>query len=263
VTLSRGRLATEIDINNNEIAKLKGCVQWEDKKCIKREEMVFARIEDNSTVSDKDQIQMAIEYLAYLDASGNKQSNRIGYLYVINREQYPNGTYSKPKLIFPTLNTYGGDNRVLPGKTVAMPEPERPWTISRSDSGTVQAFETYTILVSAEPLSDLSGQEIQLEAKPIMLDEKLVASWMKLRGGREIRGDLENGAGQLITQREIKSSGSLGVRKRNTNDDVDDLKQDDPPPQMIFSKVIRLGGKMLIMIRLPYKEAAASQAQKQ
>ena len=258
VTIGRGRLATDAEISNSDVAKVKGCVQWEDKKCIDRKAMVLARISDDNSVSDKDQIQMTIEYLASLDASGARQSNSIGYLYVINREQYPDGTYSKPKLIFPTLNTYNGDNRVMPGKTVAMPEPERPWTISRSDSGKVQAYETYTIIVSPEPLKDLSGREIQLDTKSIMLDEKLVASWMRLWGGSEARGDLENGAGQLITQREVKSSGSLGVKKRSTDEDEDDLRQDDPPPQVIFRKVVNPGGHMLVTIRLPYKETVAS-----
>jgi hypothetical protein len=263
VTIARGRLATDAEINTSDVAKVRGCVQWEERKCANRKEMVLERMSDNSAVSDKDQIQMTIEYLAYLDASRDKQSNHIGYLYVINREQYPDGTYSKPKLIFPTLNTYGGDNRVMPGKTVIMPDPERPWTISRSDSGKVQAFETYTLVVSPEPLKELSGQELQLEANQIMLDEKLFSSWVRLWGGNESRGDLESGAGQLITQREVKSSGSLN-RKRSTNDDVDDLNLDDPPPQIIFRKVVNPGGKMLVTVRLPYKEAAApSQTQKQ
>lgn len=258
VTIARGKLATDTEISDSNFAKVKGCVQWEDGKCVSRKEMVLARMSDDGTVSDKEQIQMTIEYLAYHDASGDKQSNRIGYLYVVNREQYPDGTHSKPKLIFPTLNTYGGDNRVLPGKTVVMPDPERPWTISRSSSGKVQAFETYTIIVSPEPLKDLLGKELQLEAKPIILDEKLIASWVHLWGKGESRGDLENGVGQLVTQREVKSSGALSVRKRSTDDDVDDLKLDDPPPQMIFRKVVNPGGKMLIIIRLPYQENAAT-----
>lgn len=264
LTIARGRLAMDAELTNSDVAKVKGCVQWEDKKCVARKEMVLARISDGTAVSNREQIQMSIEYLAYFDAAGNRQSNRIGYLYVINREQYPDGSYSQPKLIFPTLNTYNGDNRVLPGKTVVMPEPERPWTISQSDSGRAQAFETYTIIVSPEPLKDTSGQELQPAAKAIMLDEKLFNSWAQRWSGSEARGDLENGAGQLITQREVKSSGSLSVKKRSTDDDADDLKQDDPPPQMLFRKLVNPGGTMLVIIRLPYKGAtASSQALKQ
>jgi hypothetical protein len=254
VTVARGRLATEAEIGDGDKAKVKGCVQWEDKRCIGRKEMVLARMGDDSVVTDKEQVQLSIEYLAYVDAAGNRQSSRIAYLYVINREQYRDGTHSEPKLIFPTLNTNGGDNRVMPGQTVRMPDPERPWTISRSDSGKVQAFETYMIIVSPQPLKDISGQELQFEAKPIMLDEKLVDSWVRLWGGSESRGDLENGAGQLITQREVKSSAALTSRKRDTDDDVDGLKQDDPPPQIIFRKIVNPGGKLLVTIKLPFKQ---------
>lgn len=258
VTVARGRLATDDETRNKDVAKVKGCVQWEDKKCASRKEMVLERVSDDSPVADKDQIQMTIEFLSYLDATGNKRSNSIGYLYVINREQFPDGAHGAPKLIFPTLNTYGGDNRVLPGKTVVMPDAERPWTISRSDSGRVQGFETYTIIVSPEPLKDISGQELQFEAKPIMLDDKLVASWIRLWGGSESRGDLENGFGQLVTQREVKSSGVVNSSKRGTDDDVDDLKQDDPPPQIIFRKIVSPGDKLLVTIKLPFKETAST-----
>jgi hypothetical protein len=236
--------------------------------------MVLTRILDDGNVSDKEQIQINIEYLASLDASDSKQSNRIGYLYVINREQYSisNDDTGKPVLIFPTVNTYHGDNRVLPGKTVTLPRPERPWTISRSDSGKVQAFETYIIIISPEPLKDASGLELYGEANlkkvtnknnQIVLDESLVKSWVSQWGGSEARGSLEGGVGQLVTQREVKSSGDLSVNKRSTGEDEEDLKQDDPLPQMIFRKVVNPGVKMLVTVRLPYKDAAPSQTQNQ
>ena len=267
LTIGRGRLATDAEINDDDIAKVKGCVQWDGKKCLNRKDMVLTRILDDGHVSDKEQIQMTIEYLASLDASGNKQSNRIGYLYVINREQYSNSKddTGAPALIFPTVNTYGGDNRVLPGKTVTLPQPQRPWTISRSDSQRVQAYETYIIIVSPEPLKDSSGLELYgevnltkiAENNQIVLDKNLVDKWVREWGGNESRGNLEGGAGQLITQREVKASGNLNVNKRSTGEDEEDLKQDDPLPQIIFRKVVSAGGRMLVIIRLPYKEAAA------
>ena len=41
-----------------------------------------------------------------------------GYLYVINREQYADGTFGRARLIFPTLLTYNGNNRVKPGQPI-------------------------------------------------------------------------------------------------------------------------------------------------
>lgn len=254
ITLSRARLPTETELSNAEVAKVKGCIQWQEKKCLARHDMVLARMSDDTAVSDREQIQMSIEYLAYLDLAGKKRSDNIGYLYVVNREQYPNGKYNKAHLIFPTLNTYEGDNRVLPGRTVAMPEPERPWTIARSESRTAQAFETYTVIVSPRPLKDLSGGELQLDTSPLILDEKLLSSWVRAEDPASLRGDLEKGDGQLITERELKSGGPMGSKRRGTFDDKDDLKKSDPPPQIIFSKLVKPGDKLVVTVRLPYNE---------
>jgi hypothetical protein len=41
-----------------------------------------------------------------------------GYLYVIDREQYEDGTLGEPVQIFPTTRTRGGDNSVKPGSLI-------------------------------------------------------------------------------------------------------------------------------------------------
>ena len=48
------------------------------------------------------------------------ESPRGGYLYVIDREQYADGTTSDPYLIFPTLRIRKGDNAVSPGKVIEL-----------------------------------------------------------------------------------------------------------------------------------------------
>lgn len=258
VTISRGRLATDAEKTDSRLAKVMGCVQWNSEKCVARKEMVLVRTVDDEGVSDKDQIQMSIEYLAYVGSDGSTQSGRIGYLYVINREEFSDRSFGFPKLIFPTLNTYDGDNRVLPGKTVAMPAPDRPWTISKSTAAKVQSFETYTIIASAEPLVDLKGFEIKPESKSIILEEALFDTWMKDYGGNESRADLEDSKGQLVTQREAKSSKATTIGRRGTDDDVDDLLQDDPPPQVIFRKVVKPRGTLLFTVRIPFKDQTAT-----
>src|ERR1700752_390383 len=252
VTIARGRVATEPEILDRTIATVHGCVKWTDDKCVERKPMVLPRILDDTPVSDGDQIQMMIEFLSYLTGSG-KQVNRIAYLYVINGEQYADGSWGETRLIFPTLRTYGGDNRVLPGKTVTLPAPSRPWTISRSVSGKPHAFETYTVIVSAQPLTDLDGQRLQLKERAIELDEALVTSWIRRWGGKEARAVLENGVGQLTTQREVDSSGSVDARERGTHDEADDLSLDDPAPQVVFRKIVNPGDKLLVTIQLPFK----------
>lgn len=252
VTIVRGRVATEAEILDRTIATVQGCVKWTDDKCVERKSMVLARILDDTPVFDGDQIQMTIEFLSFLTSSG-QQVNRIAYLYVINREQYPDGSWGETKLLFPTLQTYGGDNRVLPGKTVTLPAPNRPWTISRSVSGKPHAFETYTLIVSPQPLTDLAGRKLSLKDRAIKLDEALVDSWIRKWGGKESRGVLENGVGQLITQREIDASGTMERKERGTHDEADDLSLDDPAPQVVFRKIVTPRDKLLVTVKLPFK----------
>jgi hypothetical protein len=224
-------------------------------------EYVLERTSDEMAVSDGTLMQVIIEYLAHPDAAGRRLSDQVGYLYVINREQYPDGKYSPPKLIFPTKRTYGGDSRVLPGKTVTLPVPGRAWKVSRSTSGTAQAFETYTIIISPRPLKDALGRELQrdnLGAASLKLDEKLVEGWVRLWGGGEWRGDLENGVGRLLTRREQNASGDPDRSERSTDEESSDLTKDDAPPQTVYRKVLRPGGAMLVTVKLPFKDAATT-----
>src|SRR5678815_947871 len=46
---------------------------------------------------------------------------RDGYLYVIDREQYEDGTVGPPYLIFPTTRTLNGDNKVTVGMLTEIP----------------------------------------------------------------------------------------------------------------------------------------------
>lgn len=248
VTIGRARRATEIEHRDTNAAKVyvRG-----------GEEHVLERISDSTAITDGTLIQIMIEYLAHSDVAGRRLADQIGYVYVINREQYPDGKYSTPKLIFPTKRTYGGDGRVLPGKTVTLPVPDRAWKISRSSSGTAQAFETYTIIVSPTPLKDSLGRELQrdnLEMSSLNLDEKLVDGWVRLWSGADWRGDLENGEGQLITRREQNASGNPSRGERSTDEESSDLTKGDPPPQIVYRKVLRPGGTMVITVKLPFKE---------
>lgn len=261
VTIGHGRPATEAELKDSSIAKVQGkCLEWQGKVCVRRQEMVAERISDNTTIMHETPIQMMIEYLAYKDAAGMKHaSHRVGYLYVINRVEFKDKPPSTPKLIFPTMRTFGGDNRVLPGKTVMLPEPQRLWQITRNKTAT-QAFETYIIILSPEPLKDSEDKELQLNETALSLDEGLVKNWVQRWGGGESQSDLEQGVGQLFTKREQAASGDPTDPSRDTDEMDADLKQDDPPPQMLFSKTVTPDGTMLVIIRLPFKDGVTTAA---
>jgi hypothetical protein len=225
--------------------------------------MVVERISDNTPVADGTKIQMMLEYLAYQDEAGiNLESSRVGYLYVINRVQYPDGKHSAPRLIYPTRHTFKGNSSVLPGKPVMLPAPRELWQITRNN-GAAQAYETYIIIVSPEPLKDSQGTALKgnnLGETGLDLSEALVADWVRLWGGGEIKSHTGPEIGQLFTHREQAASGDP-TTARDTTPLSTDLVKSDPQPQMGFRKAVAPGGKMLITIKLPFRENPPSALQ--
>src|SRR5437867_180490 len=67
------------------------------------------RIEEDTPLNPGDKVRLSIESLS-----------RAGYLYVIDRAQYADGTLGEPLLIFPTLRT-SNKNRVKPGRLIYIP----------------------------------------------------------------------------------------------------------------------------------------------
>src|SRR5262245_56531399 len=66
-------------------------------------EWVPERVSSSGRLSEGDRIRMSIE------------AARTGYLYVIDQEEYADGSRGEPYLIFPTKRTLGGDNSVKAG----------------------------------------------------------------------------------------------------------------------------------------------------
>src|SRR5712671_1059192 len=79
---------------------------------LKQSEWTPERIEADTPLNIGDRVRLTIE------------SPRPGFLYIIDREQYADGSFGEPMLIFPTLHTRGGDNRVAPGRLIDIPAQE-------------------------------------------------------------------------------------------------------------------------------------------
>ncbi len=156
------------------------------------------------------------------------ESPRAGYLYVIDREQYADGTLGDAYLIFPTLRTRGGDNRVRPGKLIDIPAQEdNPsyFTLVPSPSRSDQEAEVLTILVTPEPFEDL-----QLSTNPVKLSKNDVAKWERSWSTQVERFEMVGGAGLSWTSMEKEASSSASARL---------LTQEEPAPQTIY----RIGSK--------------------
>jgi len=169
------------------------------------------------------------------------ESPRAGYLYVIDREQYADGSFGDAYLIFPTLRTRGGDNRVRPGRLIDIPAQEDTpsyFTLVPSPNRSDQVAEVLTVLVTPEPFEDL-----QLSNNPVKLSRDDVAKWERSWSTQVERFEMVGGAGQSWTQMEKEASSLSSARL---------LTQEEPPPQTIF----RIGSKnkkaFLVTVPLRY-----------
>ena len=177
------------------------------------------RVEAETPFSAGDRVRLSIE------------SPRAGYLYVINRELYADGTTSDPYLIFPTQRMRGGDNSVRAGKVIELPEKSAfRLTPLRSD----YQGERLTILVSSEPLP-----QVTVPADAERLDSALVAQWETQWAAAAERLELVGGAGQVYTgtERDAAAQGRL-------------LTQADELPQTLYRVLSAPGSPAVISLTL-------------
>ncbi len=169
------------------------------------------------------------------------ESPSAGYLYVIDREQYADGSLGDAYLIFPTLRTRGGDNRVRPGRLVDIPAQEDTpsyFTLVPSPNRNDQVAEVLTIIVTPEPLGDLP-----LSNNPIKVSKDDVVKWERSWSTRVERFEMVGGAGLSWTESEKEASSSSSSRL---------LTQEEPPPQTIYRIGSRNKKAFLVTVPLRY-----------
>ncbi|HWW74940.1 MAG TPA: hypothetical protein VNZ44_06045 [Pyrinomonadaceae bacterium] len=185
------------------------------------------RVPGNAGLSEGDRVRLSIE------------AARAGYLYVIDREQYADGTLGEPYLIFPTTRTLGGDNKVKAGRLVDIPAQEDSppfFTLRRSRAD--QVGELLSVIVTPAPLD-----ELQIGAQAQRLSPERVARWEKAWERQTGRMELSDGAGKVWTKEE-KEAGASPARL---------LKASAPNPQTLYYRPgIKSDEPLLINVRLQY-----------
>jgi len=169
------------------------------------------------------------------------ESPRDGYLYVIDREQYADGSLGDAYLIFPTLRTRAGDNRVRPGRLIDIPAQEdNPsyFTLVPSANRNDQVAEVLTILVAPHPIGD-----IELGQNPIKLSKSDVARWEKTWSTGFERFEMVGGAGKNWTTAEKEASAMSSARL---------LTQEEPTPQTVYRVASKTRNTFLITVPLRY-----------
>jgi len=169
------------------------------------------------------------------------ESPHAGYLYVIDREQYADGTLGEPSLIFPTLLARGGDNRVSAGILVEIPSQDDAipyFNLTRRRDDLIG--DLLTILVTPQPI-----QGITITKKQFKVPTDEMTQWEKMWGTKAELFEMEGGVGAAWTKAEQQAG---AVRGRS-------LTQDEPTPQTIYRVQIKPGNPLLVTVPLRYGRA--------
>jgi hypothetical protein len=200
VTIWKLRAAAPGDTARLLVQDPQGAVQWTPQ-----------RVEAGTPLALGDRVRVSVE------------SPRDGYLYVIDREQYADGTTSEPYLIFPTTRARGGDNRVTAGRLIELPaQTDAPPFFTLQATRPNQVAELITVLISQQPLMDVTPG-----TGPQALSRETVARWEKEAGSTVEQLEMVGGAGRAWSNQEQRA-GADATRL---------LTQQDPPPQTVFRVV--------------------------
>jgi len=170
-------------------------------------EWVAQRVDSGKSLTEGSHVRLSVE-------SGKK-----GFLYVIDREKYADGSTGEPYLIFPTSRLSGANNTVRTGVVVEVPsQDDSPpyFTLKRSRSDHVA--EVLSVLVAPSEIPDL-----KIGREPLKLSAELVADWEKQYSKKAGVLELEGGAGQAWTEAEKQA----GTGSRS-------LGGGDPLPQTLY-----------------------------
>ena len=168
------------------------------------------------------------------------ESPRPGYLYVIDREQYADGTMGLPYLIFPTTRTRAGNNLVKPGMLIDIPgQDDLPPYFTLNSMNPKYAGEVLTVIVLSHPLEGLT-----IGRQPLVLPVKQLASWEKQLGSMMERFEMDGGAGTPWTAAEQAAALASGGRS---------LTQDEPAPQTIYRVAAKTVNGLLIHVPIRYQ----------
>jgi hypothetical protein len=186
-------------------------------------EWVPERISATTRLGQGDRLRISVEAV------------RSGYVYVIDREQYADGTLGEPYLIFPTTRTGAGDNHVAIGRLLDIPyqDDSPPFFVMRK-SRPDHVAEVLSVIVTPTRLEGM-----KITDKALKLTDEQVATWEREWGTSVGRMEMAM-AGQPWTKEE------KDARTRA-------LTASAPPPQLVFYRPsVKPTEPMFVKLRLAY-----------
>lgn len=183
-------------------------------------ERVSKRVEADTKFHEGDLLRISIE------------SPGAGYLYIIDRDWFTDGSGGETNLIFPVR---GEDNRLKPGKLIDIPaENEASFKATPKPN---QTGEMLTIIVTLSPL------QLPLSNNPLPITNTQFSDWKKRWSAITDWYEMNDGAGQTRTIEEQQAAVPGGTRQ---------LTRDDPSPQTIYRLVPKNRDGVMFNLMLSY-----------
>lgn len=167
------------------------------------------------------------------------ESSRSGYLYIVNREVYADGTKGDAEIIFPTLRTRGGDNRVTAGSLIEIPSSidSVPFFTVKPRREDYAGEELFVVIMP----NKLSGYEPLLRAQKMPSED--LQKWLDDWGTTVDIYDAADGEGVAYTKTE--SDAAIGGSRS--------LTREEPLPQTIYRVRVRRNMPLLVPFQLQAK----------
>jgi hypothetical protein len=164
------------------------------------------------------------------------ESSRTGYLYIVNREVYADGTTGQAEIIFPTLRTRGGDNRVSAGSLIEIPASTDSvpyFTVKprRED----YAGEELLVVITPEKL-----EGIGINLRALAITDEMLQKWLGDWSAEVEIFDAEDGEGIAYTATEAQAANS---QSRS-------LTQEEPLPQTIYRVRINADSPLIVPFQM-------------
>lgn len=200
------------------------------------------RVDDNVPLNNGERVRLGLESLA-----------QSGYVYIIDREQFADGSLGDGFLIFPTKKIDGGRNWAQPGQQIHLPRAGGCFCVKSRNSEKILVADVLTVVLSQTPL--LREEEIGNDAIPIPLS--LISFLARADKEKTFRGLLRGGSGLAQTAHE-QSAGAKGLFDTSSV-----LTQSDLPPQSFYQSLVPIGKGAVFNFSLQYGAAGSKVFQKQ
>jgi hypothetical protein len=194
------------------------------------EEQVIERLDTNAAYAAGDTIRVRIE------------SPTGGYLYIVDQEQYADGTYGPAVLDFPTLKLRKGNNVIRAWEPIDIPAYPAVWgfkprKLNEGETRKTQVAEVLTIIISPRVLVD----PVRISENELALGKGEFEGWRAKWQTAIQQFDLENAAGQAGRTKGIEQLGEEADAK------------DALGPQTIYRVAVKRGNPVWITVPLRFR----------